>query len=87
MSDTNDGGPAFLIIDLHPITAECVVCGDVSHKQGIPMHEDIVLPNDWGGEWGGQPACPRCFSIQEQLTRPISLAAMRTMIKERTKHE
>jgi len=69
------------IIDMWPIIAECVVCGAPSHKSGIPMYEGMVLPNDWDGEWGGQPACDRCRQIQGAITVPMEMGAFRTLIQ------
>ena len=59
------------VIDLFPPVATCCICGDGSLKSGIPMYEDMVLPNDWQGEWGGQPACDRCRELQGTLTEPM----------------
>lgn len=67
------------IIDLWPIVAECAVCGADSHRSGIPMYEDLVLPNDWSGEWGGRPACERCRIAQEEITEPVTLAEFRAI--------
>jgi len=38
--------------------------------QSIPMWQGKVLPNDWDGDWGGFPACARCFKWQSELTEP-----------------
>lgn len=65
------------VINLWPIIAECVVCGNDSHASGIPMYEDFILPNDWSGEWGGQPACDRCRERQGKLTEPTTLYEFR----------
>lgn len=62
------------IIELFPITEDCFICGDVSIKKGIPMYEDIILHNDYDGEWGGRPACDRCFEIQSLIREPITMA-------------
>ena len=68
------------VIDLWPIVEECRICGDTSYRSGIPMYEGMVLPNDWVGEWGGQPACERCRLAQEALTLPIELHEFRRRI-------
>jgi len=69
------------IIDLWPIVADCVVCGDPSYKSGIPTYEGLVLPNDWDGEWGGQPACDSCRELQGSLTQPVELSEFRRIAK------
>lgn len=62
-----------LVIDMQAITEDCRVCGSLSFKKGIPMYEDMVLHNDYAGEWFGQPACDQCFALQSLLTEPMSL--------------
>ena len=59
------------VIDLGVPWADCWVCGEPSLKQGIPVYEDLILHNDYKGEWGGVPACPRCHAVQQLLTEPI----------------
>jgi len=52
--------------------ADCFVCGESTYNtHGIPVYEDIILPNDWEGEWFGQTACLECFKAQNKLTRPV----------------
>lgn len=66
--------PEMLIINLNKHYVDCYVCSKPTiPKYGIPMYEDIVLPNDWDGEWFGQTVCRRCFSIQEQLKKPVCM--------------
>ena len=70
-----------LVIDLHPIQEYCWICGEfvIPLTQGVPSYEDLVLPNDWGGGWGGQPACRRCFDLQGLLREPMQLADFRRL--------
>jgi hypothetical protein len=64
--------PKIFIINLNEHHSECSICGDLTTpKCGIPMYEDMVLPDDWSGEWFGQPACRRCFELQNKLTQPV----------------
>lgn len=62
------------IIDLNYREDECHICGNVAGNCGIPMYEDIVLPNDWDGEWCCQPACQQCFVLQELITAWLPMA-------------
>lgn len=60
------------MINLQYLEVQCFVCGDsTSMTQSIPVYEDIVLPNDWSGEWFGQPACSQCFEAQNVITKPV----------------
>lgn len=63
----------FLEIRLYPRETECICCGDllVDCRQGVPMYEGMVLPNDWEGEWYGFDSCSDCFEAQGRLTRPV----------------
>jgi len=62
------------VIDLWPIVEDCCICGAPSRKSGIPMYEDLILPNDWDGEWGGKPACDACRYLQSLLREPVTEA-------------
>ncbi len=64
-----------LHINLNERYDECHICGDVAANCGIPMYEDMVLPNDWSGEWYGQPACQQCFELQETITKWLPMSA------------
>ena len=68
-----------LVIELWPIVEFCCICGETSHKSGIPVYEDLVLPNDWQGEWGGQPACDTCRELQGMLKEPMSESAFKKL--------
>lgn len=71
--------PPVTIINLTPILADCWVCGDLSHRMGIPVYEDLILPNHHDGEWGGVPACRECFELQGLLREPTALADFRRL--------
>lgn len=67
-----------LVVDLNARPSECGVCGvglpDVGYTSGgigVPMYEDLVLPNDWEGEWFGTDACPRCYALQSAIDKPV----------------
>ncbi len=50
-----------VIIDLHPITAICSICGkEELSRWGVPRHNGDLVSNDFRGEWGGSPACEQC---------------------------
>lgn len=55
-----------VIIDLFPPQIQCWVCGacDLS-RWGIPIYEGRILRNEDEGEWGGVPACERCYSLHQ----------------------
>lgn len=68
-----------LVIDLNYRATECYICGEsTSPEYGIPMYEDVVLPNDWTEEWFGQPACSLCFEAQNKLTKPVISSRLRS---------
>ncbi len=73
-----------LVINLNERWADCVVCQEPSFDCGIPMYEDIILPNDWTGEWFGQPACPQCFRLQSLLNKPICFNEFRSIVEGAT---
>jgi hypothetical protein len=67
-----------LTIRMQSLPADCWVCGSPDATGldcGIPIYEDLILPNDWQGEWGGAPACPQCFELQNRLTEPLTRKA------------
>ena len=72
-----------LVIDLQDFWTECAICDErCPRRQGIPMYEDIVLPNDWTGEWYGRPACVRCYLVQLKLTKPMVAADFLFRVRE-----
>lgn len=52
------------IIDLHPITHTCCICGqeDLS-RWGVPIDSGtgLVVANEFTGDWCGKPACRDCW--------------------------
>lgn len=44
---------------------------------GVPVHDGLMLPNDWAGEWGGVAACVSCFAVQHALTEPVTYEELR----------
>ena len=70
------------IIDLHPVQEYCWCCNEfvLPLRHGVPAYEDLVLPNDWEGDWGGRPACQRCFDLQGLLREPMPLSQFRRLI-------
>lgn len=67
-----------LIIDLNPrMWTNCHACGaECPSEQGLPVDEcgDYVA-NDYTGEWGGVPACRRCYDVHA-AGGPAALYAM-----------
>lgn len=57
----------------------CWVCGgEADRTLGIPVYEDMVLPNDWPGEWFGVDACRGCFARQLSLSSPLLYTELRS---------
>lgn len=71
-----------LVIKLYPRETECIVCEAPLSDclQGVPIYEDLLLHNDYDGDWGGFDACPRCFAFQNALTEPMPLDQVRERI-------
>lgn len=71
-----------MVLNMQSLPADCWACGEnASGRQcGIPVYEDMILPNDWQGEWGGAPACRECFLLQSTLIEPMARAKFRTEI-------
>lgn len=56
------------VIDLHGLHAECWICEqDTQTGLGVPVHEGIILPDDYQGDWGGVPVCRRCYLLTRGL--------------------
>ena len=70
------------VINLTPCDAECWVCGGwiADLEFGIPIYEDRVLPNSWQGDWGGVPACERCFEAQQKLQASVTARGLLRII-------
>jgi hypothetical protein len=66
----------YLVIDIEFSREPCWACRmrESDPLMGIPVYEDLVLPNDWPGEWGGVPACPECFNKQNALGEAVALS-------------
>ena len=65
---------SILVIELWPHESECWLCGRdlVGAQHGVPFYEDLLLPNDWPGEWGGFDACRRCYDFQQTISEPMT---------------
>ncbi len=74
---------ATVYVRLDTPSGECQICGEhLPHiGQGVPMHEDLVLPNDWSGEWAGFDACLPCFEAQATLTAPMPVWDFREQLR------
>lgn len=58
--------PTILVVNLSaPPYVECAACGDeVPSEQGLPVDTSgDFVDNDYDGEWGGVPACRRCYDV------------------------
>jgi hypothetical protein len=67
--------PEVTTVCMQQLPMICWACGRdaTGTRKGIPVYEDMILPNDWEGEWGGVPACELCFALQSSLAHPIPL--------------
>ena len=71
--------PAITVINLTPIGIECYVCdGEDASGFGIPIYEDLIVPDDYAGEWGGVPVCRRCFYLVRGVQSEHPGKAIRT---------
>lgn len=62
----------FLLEPIFPHTDECRICGcevvlrTFGPNYGIAMYEDLPVPPEWEGEWGGFTACKDCYEKNER---------------------
>lgn len=74
---------AIRIIELFPMTDFCCVCGDeVVVECGLAMYEDLIVPEDWPGEWGGFTACRQCYGRFTGIKVPLSVHEARKMLPQ-----
>jgi len=77
-------GQKFLIIDLQPFEVDCRICEQTfavpRHlpSYGIPLYEDLIVPDDYQGEWGGAPVCKGCYDTVRtmQTSQPGTFVAV-----------
>lgn len=75
------------VIYLHPPEADCWICDErCLCQQGVARYEDMIVPDDYEGEWGGAPVCLTCFYIVRGLQaehpgRILLRAAVRQLVK------
>ena len=51
-----------LVINMQSPTIECCVCGaEDQHRWALATYEDVILPDDWAGEWMGNACCKTCW--------------------------
>lgn len=56
------------LIELWPHWTECTICGaDCLLEFGLAIYEDLIVPDHYEGEWGGAPACKKCFDHSREL--------------------
>lgn len=73
-----------LVVDIDYREYKCHLCNSPTcGKFGVPMYEDMVLPNNCAGKWFGQTACETCFLAQNKIRKPINLNRFATLIKNR----
>ncbi len=74
---------SMLVINLNEAYIDCRVCGAAYPcRYGIPMYEDLVLHNDYEGEWAGQPACRTSYEAQCKLSKPMWMGLFRVLVSE-----
>jgi hypothetical protein len=75
-----------LVIDLtpRPLT-DCAACGvECISEQGLPVDDNgDFVDNDFAGEWGGVPACRRCFDVHAAG----GVAALEAMLRHEETNE
>jgi hypothetical protein len=78
--------PKIVVIDLNPHDVECHLCDRPCHyRQGVPIYEGAIVPDDHQGEWGGVPVCLRCYYLvrglqSEHPGKLIPFAAIRGLL-------
>ena len=76
-----------LVINLWPFVTNCGICDvDTVGEFSVPIYEDEIMPDDYDGEWGGMPVCPKCFyltrGLQEQNPgKKITFSQVRHLTK------
>ena len=76
--------PSIIIIDLSPHEIECYLCGCLcAGRQGIAIYEDMSVPDNYDGEWGGVSVCEKCYLIMRgmQAERPGQIIARTEVIR------
>lgn len=70
-------GNGITIIRLDEPTADCWVCGKETYLDfGLAVYEDLILPNDWNGEWFGATVCRNCYELfNDKVVQPLPLRA------------
>ena len=69
-----------IVVRLDEPTCDCWVCGQETYLDfGLAVYEDLILPNNWSGEWFGATVCPRCYRLfNDTVKSPLShIAASR----------
>ena len=58
------------VIELWPIFCDCHLCDQATlDSQGIAVYEDLILPDDYTGEWFGAPVCLKCWAKVDRLQK------------------
>lgn len=56
------------VINLNPHDVKCHLCDAAcEYRQGVPIYEGMIVPDDYQGEWGGVPTCQRCYYLVRGL--------------------
>lgn len=78
-----------VVIDLNERWADCHICGEPTPSRwGVPVWNGEIVANDWPGEWGGVPACEKCWAEHErgmhvQYPTPTDPAAVAALVAEK----
>lgn len=61
------------VIDMNIIPCQCGIC-DVQWEEarsapmfGVARYEDLIVPDNYQGEWGGMQVCKQCFDAERAL--------------------
>jgi hypothetical protein len=76
-----------VVINLTPHGIDCHVCDEEDNAgHGIPIYEDVIVPDDYTGEWGGVPVCLRCYYVvrgiqSENPGKCVSINTVRRLVR------
>lgn len=55
------------VINMNERWTDCHICGEPTlAKWGVPTWNGSIVANDWPGDWGGVPACEKCWEEHER---------------------
>lgn len=59
------------IIDMNERWTDCWNCGAPTlSRWGLPIYNGDLVSNAWKGDWGGVPACEKCYLAHQRGELP-----------------